>query len=429
MGDNLNAWLWLGKHFGDSILKATLLSREGYLFRYAQSVESTWVVLAVLGGVLFGGALVGWLMSVRIRSFESAMVKSGALPASVVDLVQLFDVPVIIVDHSNFVVASSPPALALGMVLNRELTMIEISSMVNTVRESDFSLRRDLEVNRFGSGKSTLQLDVSVAAFGNRHTLIVASDNSELKRLDQVRRDFIANISHELKTPIGAVMLLADALKEAADDSEVVRKFAASLATEAVRLTDLTGEIIELSRLQSEGALAEFKRVKLEKVIKAAIEQNSVAANAKAVTFVVGGDEKLETFGDEPRLVMAVKNLLSNAVQYSPEKSRVGISLGKKKGFVEIAVSDRGIGMSHDETKRIFERFYRTDSARSRSTGGTGLGLSLVRNIVTNHSGTVSVWSKPGQGSTFTIKLPDAEAALTLRPNKSTKPKKKDDDA
>jgi two-component system sensor histidine kinase SenX3 len=183
-------------------------------------------------------------------------------------------------------------------------------------------------------------------------------------------------------------------------------------------LADMTGEIIELSRLQSEGALAENKKVKLDKILKEAIAQNKIAAASKAVAIVLGGDEDTEIYGDEPRLVMAFKNLLSNAVQYSPSASRVGVGISKRKGFIEVAITDQGMGMAPDEVERIFERFYRTDEARSRTTGGTGLGLSLVKHVVVNHGGEIKVWSQPGSGSTFTVRLPDAAAVLARTKSK-----------
>lgn len=379
---------------------------------YSRIVESAGIVIASILGAAFGGFLVWWITFTHRRSVEVERQKILTIPVPVIDIVGLLDTPVVILDRSYNVVASSPGALALGLVLNRRLAGEDLIAVVAEQQSSGRMIVRDVDLVRDPQGESSLNLSARARAYGERHTLLLVTDRTEYQKLEEVRRDFVANISHELKTPIGAVTLLADALREAAEDPEMVRKFSASLATEASRLADMTGEIIELSRLQSEGALAENKKLKLDRILKEAMAQNKVAASAKAVSIVLGGEEGTEVYGDEPRLVMAFKNLLSNAVQYSPAASRVGVGVSKRKGFIEIAITDQGMGMAPDELDRIFERFYRTDEARSRATGGTGLGLSMVKHVVVNHGGEIKVWSKVGSGSTFTVRLPDAEAAL-----------------
>lgn len=381
-------------------------------------MESTGIVIASILGAAFGGFLVWWIMSTHRRSVEIERKKILTIPEPVAEIIAILDTPVVILDRSYNVRAASPGALALGLVLNRRLVGEELLALVRDQQSSAQTIVRDVDLVRGPQGESTLNLSARVRAYGERHTLLLVTDRTEYQKLEEVRRDFVANISHELKTPIGAVTLLADALREAAEDPDMVRKFSASLATEAARLADMTGEIIELSRLQSEGALAENKKVKIDRILKEAMAQNKIAASAKAVALVLGGDEGTEVYGDEPRLVMAFKNLLSNAVQYSPSASRVGVGVTKRKGFIEVAITDQGMGMSTDEVERIFERFYRTDEARSRTTGGTGLGLSLVKHVVVNHGGEIKVWSKPGSGSTFTVRIPDADAALARAKSK-----------
>jgi two-component system sensor histidine kinase SenX3 len=186
----------------------------------------------------------------------------------------------------------------------------------------------------------------------------------------------------------------------------MVRHFADRLSNESARLASITREIIELSRLQAEGALAKFDTVSIDKVLRQSVDSNRVLASAKNIDFVIGGNDGVTVWGDFDRLVVAVNNLLSNAVQYSPENSRVGIGVSDAEDRVEIVVTDQGPGMSQEEAERVFERFYRTDQARSRTTGGTGLGLSIVKHIVNHHGGDIKVWSLPGQGSSFTIRLP-----------------------
>jgi len=250
-----------------------------------------------------------------------------------------------------------------------------------------------------------------VARLGARYILLLAEDRTEAYRLDDVRRDFVANISHELKTPIGAVSLLAEALSFAADDADQVRKFAKRLTKESERLSRITQEIIELSRLQAADALAKPELVAIDHVVALAIDQNHVAADASAVQLVSGGDAGATVYGDESLLVVALHNLIANAIQYSPGKSRIGIGVSNVDGIVEIAVTDQGVGIPEDDLDRVFERFFRIDPARSRNTGGSGLGLSIVKHVAHNHGGDVRVWSQLGSGSTFTIRLPEAAPA------------------
>ena len=223
-----------------------------------------------------------WIMSTHRRSVENERKKILTIPEPVAEIVALLDTPVVILDRSYNVMASSPGALALGLVLNRRLIGEELLALVSDQQSSGMTIVRDVDLVRDPQGESTLNLAARARSYGERHTLLLVTDRTEYQKLEEVRRDFVANISHELKTPIGAVTLLADALREAAEDPDMVRKFSASLATEASRLADMTGEIIELSRLQSEGALAENKKVKLDRVLKEAVAQNLVAATAKA---------------------------------------------------------------------------------------------------------------------------------------------------
>jgi two-component system sensor histidine kinase SenX3 len=238
--------------------------------------------------------------------------------------------------------------------------------------------------------------------------LLLAEDRTESHRLDAVRRDFIANISHELKTPIGAVGLLAEALQAASSEPDQVRRFAKRLKKESERLARITQEIIELSRLQSADALTSAELVSIDQVIALAVDETRVAAESNAVKVVAGGDTGAEVFGNESLLVTALHNLIANAIQYSPRGSRVGLGVRHGDGVIEIAITDQGVGIPEDELDRVFERFFRTDPARSRNTGGSGLGLSIVKHVVQNHGGDVRVWSQLGRGSTFTIRLPQA---------------------
>jgi two-component system sensor histidine kinase SenX3 len=253
--------------------------------------------------------------------------------------------------------------------------------------------------------------------------LLLVEDRSDAVRLEAVRRDFVANVSHELKTPIGAVSLLAEALDSAADDEDQVRRFAARLTSEAARLAQITREIIDFSRIQSRDPLHEPRPVALDEVLNAAVDRNRVLAESKGIDVVVGKRSGVHVLGDETLLITAVHNLVANAVQYSTPNGHVGIGVRSRDGVVEISVTDQGVGIPDDEIDRVFERFYRGDPARSRQTGGsgTGLGLSIVKHIAENHGGEVRVWSRLGRGSTFTIRLPETPAPEQGRPRRREK--------
>ena len=367
------------------------------------------IVLALGVGALAGAAIASLIWLAQRQGETAAELSSWELPKGVTDLLDALEIPAVIVDPSRNVMAASDSAVTMGLIANGRLVTPELVDMVDDLRytgEADVS--KELEVSRGPFGDATMILSARAIRFGVRFTLVIAADKTEFRRLEEVRRDFVANISHELKTPIGAVGLLSEALTEAADDPVLVRKFADRLRGEAARLADLVQEIIELSRLQAEAALSELEPVEIDKVIFQAVDRNRVVAKAKNVDIKVGGEKNVIVFGNEASLVVALGNLVSNAVNYSPNDSHVGIGVSVKDSHVEIAITDKGIGMSAEDSERIFERFYRTDDARSRTTGGTGLGLSIVKHTINNHGGDIRVWSKLGQGSTFTVRIPIA---------------------
>lgn len=365
------------------------------------------ITLGVIVGIAAGSGVTLFIAASLRRNREAERAITAPLPEGVIELLNVLEVPAIILDPSQNVVATSPGALTLGLVNSERLARPELIELADDLRDEPTDISRDLEVAR-GFGEATMTLSARASRFGSKYTLLLIADKTEFRRLEEVRRDFVANISHELKTPIGAVGLLAEALQEAADDPDMVKKFADRLSNEAARLARITREIIDLSRLQIEGAMANNELISIDAVVAKAVDQNKVVALAKAVDLAVGGVQDTHVYGNETQLVMAVNNLISNAVQYSPPASRVGIGVAARDGLVEIAVTDQGIGMTPEESERVFERFYRTDQARSRSTGGTGLGLSIVKHTIANHGGEVKVWSRPGSGSTFTLRLPDA---------------------
>ena len=241
--------------------------------------------------------------------------------------------------------------------------------------------------------------------------VVLADDQTYARRIEETRRDFVVNISHELKTPIGAISLLAEAAEDAADDPPAVRKFASRLSVESARLSDLVSQIIDLSRLQADDPLANAEEVDIDEILADAVDRCQVDAQQRQVSLTVAGTTGCRVLGSSRQLSVAVGNLVENAVVYSDPGARVVVAAHRQArsddDYVEITVSDNGIGIPSGELERIFERFYRVDYARSRANGGTGLGLAIVKHIAATHGGEVSVWSQPGHGSTFTIRIPE----------------------
>ncbi|MGI8755711.1 MAG: sensor histidine kinase [Acidimicrobiales bacterium] len=236
---------------------------------------------------------------------------------------------------------------------------------------------------------------------------LVVEDVSDRQRLDAVRRDFVANISHELKTPVGALGLLAETLA-AETDPEVVRRLAERMQREAFRVAGTIDDLLQLSQIEAGEVLAR-NPVLVDQVISETVDRAAAAAEAREVRLVADPPpQSLSVLGDRRQLVSALSNLCDNAIKYSDDGADVTIACRARpdQGAVEISVADEGIGIPARDLERVFERFYRVDRARSRDTGGTGLGLAIVRHVVQNHEGEVSVVSREGEGSTFTLTLP-----------------------
>jgi two-component system sensor histidine kinase SenX3 len=373
-------------------------------------MDSTWLVLLSLAlGLVVGAGFVWLLFAANSRSDRATQIDYPTVPDGVDQVLEALSTAGIVVDPSNNVVRASPGAYSLGLVWNSALSQPRLVELVDRVRRSGDPIDDDLELARSTLGDATVQLSVRVARLGSRYILLLADDRTEAVRLEQVRRDFVANISHELKTPIGAITVLAEALHSAADDPEQVRHFSARLTSEASRLARLTQDIIDLSRLQAAEIVQHAERVSIDHVVASAVDENRVLAESRGIELATGRHSRAVVFGDESLLTAAVHNLISNAVRYSPQRSRVGIGTRVHDGVVEVTVTDQGPGIPPEDLERVFERFYRVDPARSRATGGTGLGLAIVKHAVQNHGGDVRAWSKPGSGSTFTIRLPEAE--------------------
>jgi two-component system sensor histidine kinase SenX3 len=370
------------------------------------------VLLSLAFGVLVGAGISMIVVLAARRGQRAVRVATAAVPDGVDQVIDVLDSAGVVLDPSNTVLKASPGAFAFGLVSNNHsLVHAELVALVDQVRRQGETVTSELTIARGPFGDAQVHLFVRVARLGARYVLLLAEDRTESVRLDEVRKDFIANISHELKTPIGAVGLLAEALDSAYDEPAQVRRFAKQLTREAGRLARITQEIIELSRLQGVDALANPAKVSIDSVVSSAIDQNRVAAEASHISIATRKPSRAVVLGDESLLVVALHNLIANAIQYSPDNSRIGIGVSNVDNIVEISITDQGVGIPEEDRDRVFERFYRIDPARSRNTGGSGLGLSIVKHVVQNHGGDIRVWSQPGKGSTFTIRLPEAASA------------------
>jgi two-component system, OmpR family, sensor histidine kinase SenX3 len=314
-----------------------------------------------------------------------------------------------VVDTHRDVVYTNDRARELGLVHDRLLDDRAWLAAQRTLAsgedgEVDLSPRKPVTPGRTGmSVRGHVRL---LTEDDRRFAVVYVDDESEQARMEATRRDFVANVSHELKTPVGAMGVLAEALLASVDDPETVRRFGEKVLAESRRLANMVGELIELSRLQGAERLPELEAVDVDIVVAEAMSRYKVAADNADIAITTDAPSGFQVLGDQPLLVTALANLVSNAIAYSPNGSPVSLSRRRRGGNVEIAVTDRGIGIAGADQERVFERFFRVDKARSRATGGTGLGLAIVKHVAANHNGTIRLWSQPGTGSTFTLSIP-----------------------
>jgi two-component system sensor histidine kinase SenX3 len=377
-------------------------------------------LLALLAGVVIGGSLSAVIVvSLRMRDHVRAET-SLDIPDGVREVLHGMDDAAVVVDASFTILAASAAALPFSLNEGTALPSDELRAVARSVRTAESAATATLRLRRGAPPAEPRLVVVRATRISPRLTLLVIRDITERERVEQMRRDFVANTSHELKTPVGAVSLLAEAIESAADDPPQVRIFAARLTAEAARLVQLTSRIMNLSRLQAADELTEERIVSVDEVVASAVDAHAIQSDSAGVPVVRGGTRGLHVRGDAQVLSEAVGNLIANAIAYSPRGSNVGVGVKLVDGVVEIAVTDRGIGIAEGDQERVFERFYRADQARSRRTGGTGLGLSIVKHAVQRHGGEVRLWSRPGRGSTFTIRLPQTDS-----PDDQPKPKRK----
>ena len=366
------------------------------------------LLVALLSIAVAGVAVLAWRIS-ETQQRRIPPAEEPVIPPGVAAVLSVLRSGAVVVNEDDVVLKASAPSYALGLVRGNEVVVEELRALVAQVRR-DAQIRESELLLPQAPGAGARTVFVRVAPLGARLVLALVEDRTRERRVEAVRRDFVANVSHELKTPVGAIRLLAEAVQDAPHDPEAVHRFAGRMLTESERLSRLVMQIIELSRLQGDDPLDAPAVVAVDKVIATAVDATAIDAEAREINVVVGGEADLEVAGSEEQLAVAVGNLVANSVAYSRRGSTVLVTASGREGFVDVSVVDQGIGIPAAEVDRIFERFYRVDPARHRSTGGTGLGLSIVKHVAATHGGEVRVWSVEGQGSTFTLTVPRSPA-------------------
>jgi two-component system sensor histidine kinase SenX3 len=383
---------------------------SGFAGHMVNNVNTLGLEVLILSGVvaLALGATFGWFLGKRKSQVIEA--EPDSFPDLVAEVLELMGSVGIVLDGSNKVVGTNSWAESFGLVARGLLVHAETADLIKRAR-SGSEIESFEGVLRVGLAQEKVSVAAKAKLVEGDYVVLVLEDRTSDIRLDKTRRDFIENISHELKTPIGAIALLSEAIQEAGDDQEAVSRFAASLNKESSRLTFLVQDIIKLSRLQSEEVLASAEIVDLNDVLAEAIDRNEQLAASRKIRLVSEQAPQLEVFGNKEMLITAVKNLVENAISYSEPGTSVGIGCSAKESIAEITVTDSGAGISPENQQRIFERFYRADPSRSRETGGTGLGLSIVKHVAKIHRGEIKLFSQVGVGSTFTLRVPLATAS------------------
>lgn len=362
------------------------------------------VFLAVTSVVAVLVAVVTYLVF-RARHSRIKATQDEPLADVASRLISVLATAGMVVDDSLAVLRATNSAIALGLVSGRVIRNSEIRALVRTTQETETTNSVEFELT-LSEGGDVRFLRARAVTIGAGIVLVLVEDNTEARDFESIRRDFIANVTHEIKTPIGAIALLSEAMEGALNDPTRMHKFADSLRRETGRLSSLITEIIQLSRVETSNILAKAKPANVGVVVREALERTLVIADAKDIVVNAKYPDDVFVMGDGELLTVAVKNLVENAIQYSDRKQSVGIGVSTRNGHVDIIVTDQGVGIPADEQSRVFERFYRVDESRDRTTGGTGLGLSLVKHIALSHRGEVTLFSQPGVGSTFTMRLP-----------------------
>ena len=385
-------------------------------------MDPTLLVLSSTGlGVLVGVGTALAIQGARRAGVRRAAEMRPELPEVATAILDEIDIFAVILDSSLTPVYANPTARQERHISDEQIQDAAFLGRARRVMSTGVPDTHEPDPN-----DSADTVKIHIVRLQKRFVVILAEDLGEEQRVNTMRRDFIANVSHELKTPIAAIGLLSEAVQQAADEPEVVRDFSKSLVKESRRLGELSRDIIQLSEAQSALRPEDREAVSLRDLVRGEVESHRSFATQHGVDLVVTDDSELSRdaviLGRPTSLGSAVANLLSNAIRHSPEGGRVGVGMSlERKNFV-VTVTDQGEGIAPEHLARIFERFYRVDGARTRGEGGTGLGLSIARHTMRAHGGDVDVWSQPGVGSSFTLTFPLAEPPGS---GKSTKRAKK----
>ena len=362
--------------------------------------------LPLIMGFLLGAVIVGGSALYIRQDVLERYSQAQTLSDSAAELLEVLAPAGMVLNPNNIIVRVTGGALASGLVDGRRLVHKKLNELVTQARETEDIHSLDVALTTKLKG-SKLFISARAKSIGDGNVLLIVDDRTESYRLDEMRKDFMANISHELKTPIGAVGLLAEAMENSLDQPEVLAKLVRNIGKEAKRLSALVKDIIQLSRIQSASSVSNSEIVNLTDIVSDAIDRNSWRSEKASVPVEFdSGDEPVFVYGDAEMLTVAVKNLVENAIIYSNKGETVAVAIRAVDSVAKIVVKDSGIGIPKEEQARVFERFYRVDQSRSRETGGTGLGLSIVKHAAISHLGDVQLFSKPGVGSTFTLLLP-----------------------
>ena len=353
----------------------------------------------------------------RDRSPSVAALFDGVADPDAVDgerrMLAMLRESVIITDVHGNVIVSNTAAAEHGLVFDGRLTDDGVRGLIASAVEGHEPVHADIELD---GGPQARHIAVTAQPISACRVAVVCADTGYRRNVDRMRRDFVTNVSHELKTPVGAIMLLSETIADAGDDLEMIRHFAGRIGMEAQRLDGLVRRLIELGRMSNPGERPK-QTVDARDLVHGAIADTEVTAAARHTDVRMRDgavDRPLAVCVDATAVHIALKNLVENAINYSPEHSDVTVDVTQADGHVRIRVIDHGVGIPQPLQGRIFERFYRVDPARSRLTGGTGLGLSIANHHIRANGGTIDVWSKPGEGSTFTVALPLAGTAVNM---------------